>query len=966
MDFFIHKILDNRSFKRLKYDIKKNSFSGDKKMNYLEKLNLVNTYRNEGKYAERIASQITYLDGISKIKNGIYNSKIEEALDYLIAANKKDGVITSSTVAETENLLMELAPVAKSYKQIFISHAHIDMNWMWGYNETVALTIDTFRTILDLMAEYPEFTYGQSQASTYEIIEKYAPEMIDEIKKYIKEGRWEVTACEWVEPDKNMPDGESLTRQILQTKKYLSKLLDVSPDSLDLDFVPDTFGHNLNVPEILSNAGIKYMYHCRGFEGDTNIYRYQSPSGKSTLNVREYGWYNGYIKPNNFEAVPDFCGKNNVDTFLCVFGVGDHGGGPSRRDIERIMEYRNWPFTPDMKFGTMREYFKILENSGVDFPVRNEEINFLLTGCYTTQCRIKMANRIAEARINEVEELSAAASLLTDAKREPDRLDRAWRNILFNHFHDIIPGSGTIETREYALGLFQDCLASVTSYANQSMRTIAKNIDTTSIPFEAPNDVHSEGSGVGFFQDQTNSFRMPAVERGRGPVRALHIFNTTAYDRDEFTEVTLWEYNYDHTNISITDVDGNELDFTILNQGEAYWNHKYTKLLVRVRVAAFGYTTIIIKQDVKNLFIDYDFYTPLQFNNMQPLDDGYINDAPFTLENEFIKAVFDKNTYHIISLTDKQSGKELISEPSGYFRYIDENPHYGMSSWRVGPYMKITDLNKECDVRFIENKNDANYSYVVYEMKFSVSTLKVKISLKKNSRVLEYAVEADWSEVPEKEIKVPQLNFALPVSYKTENPVYDIPYGEIERKPLAHDVPALSFLSISDSQGDGVGIVTDTKYGYRFYDNCGSVNLIRSAYQPDPYPDRGIHNIRIGIMVGKTDDMKHQADVFNHPLPFTPATYHEGILPLEAKAISVDGDVRVSCVKNSENGNGTALRIYDANGKTQTAVIKLAKKAEKAYITDSNESKILAEATITDGSVKVTVPPYSVITVVIE
>ncbi len=935
-------------------------------MNFLEKLNSINAHRKEGKNAERIASQLTYLYEISKIKNGIYDKEIEKGMDFILSKIDNDGVITAKTVSEAEDMLSDLSAVAKSYKQIFVSHAHIDMNWMWGYNETAAVTIDTFRTVLNLMREYPEFTYGQSQAATYEIIEKFAPEMLVEIKKYIKEGRWEVTACEWVEPDKNMPDGESLTRQILQTKKYLSDLLDISPDSLDLDFVPDTFGHNLNVPEILGNAGIKYMYHCRGFDADFNIYRYQSPSGKSTLNLREYGWYNGYIKTSNFEVVPDFCSKNNVNSFLCVYGVGDHGGGPSRRDIERIMEYRSWPLTPDIKFGTIREYFHILESSKTEFPVITDEINFLLTGCYTTQCRIKMANRIAEARMNEAEELSCAASLFAGAKRDPDRLDKAWRNILFNHFHDIIPGSGTIETREYALGLFQESMAFINTYANESMRAIGEKIDTSSIGFEDANDTDSEGAGAGYYQDQERFFRMSAAERGRGPVRAVHIFNTTPYDRDEFTQVLIWDYNYDHTNITVTDSEGNDIEFTVLGQGESYWDHKFTKLLVRAKVKAFGYTTVIIKQSVKKPYIPYDFYTPLEFNRLQPLTDHQINDAPFVLENEYIKAVFDKNTYHLTEFTDKKNNKQLISEPSAYFRYIDENPYYGMTSWRVGPYMNVTDLNSTQNTQFIKGKNDPNYSYIIYKMNFSVSSLQVKISLKKNSPVLEYEVTADWSEVPQEKVKIPQLNFALPVSFETQNAVYDIPYGETERNPLAHDVPALSYMCVPGSDGTGIGIVTDTKYGYRFWNNCGSVTLIRSAYDPDPYPDRGIHRIRIGITAGSRDEIKRQADLFNHPMPYTPATRHGGILPLENSALSLEGNVRVSCVKNSQNGKGTAVRLYDVSGKTQKVKIKPVNPAAKAYITDSNECHILADADITDGAAVVTVPPKSAVTVIIE
>ena len=248
-------------------------------MNFKQKFDAVNRCRSQ-KTGERIASELAYLNSISESRGGIYRDRIEQALDLLLSRIEKDGVITCSAVSEAEDSLSDLAPVAKSLTMLFQAHAHIDMNWKWGYNETAAITTDTFRTVLDIMREYPDMTFMQSQASTYEIVEKFCPEMLPEIKERIKEGRWEVTAAEWVEPDKNMPDGESLTRQILQAKKYLSKLLEIDPESLDLDFVPDTFGHNLNVPEILTDAGIKYLYHCRAHSGP-NIYKYVSPSGKS-------------------------------------------------------------------------------------------------------------------------------------------------------------------------------------------------------------------------------------------------------------------------------------------------------------------------------------------------------------------------------------------------------------------------------------------------------------------------------------------------------------------------------------------------------------------------------------------------------------------------------------------------------------------------------------------------------------
>ena len=927
---------------------------GESKMTYLEKLKKINLQRDKNEFAERICAEITYLDGISKNNSEKYNADIEAAVDYLLASVEENGVITKKTAMEAEEMLIHLSSVAKSYHELFVSHAHIDMNWMWGYNETAAITVDTFRTILDLMREYPGFTFAQSQASTYEIIEKFRPDMLEEIKARIHEGRWEVTATEWVEPDKNIPDGESLTRQILQSKKYLSKLLEIPEESLCVDFVPDTFGHNANIPEVLANAGVKYMYHCRGFEGPM-VYNFVAPSGKRVLNYKEYVWYNGEITTYKFEIVPEFCRQVGVDTYLCVYGVGDHGGGPSRRDIERILKYRSWPLTPDIRFGTFREFFDILAQDN-HYPDVQQELNCIFTGCYTTQSRIKMSNRISEARINEAEVLSAEASVLADAPKDQGVLDAPWRNILFNHFHDILPGSGTVETREYAMGRFQETLASVSTYASRAMYAIAERIDTSGITFDTRKDTVSEGGGTGFYQSQNAGFQFPMADRGRGAVRAIHVFNTTAYDRDEVTEVTVWDYPYDLSLVAIVDANDKPVDFCISESGNGYWGHTYTKIQVRAKVPAFGYTTLILRQKADNGHVVHKL-------PIDPRSDEYINDEPLVLENAHIKAVFEANSLCLVSLTDKETGKELISEPSCYFRYADENPRYGMTSWRVGPYMHTVNLNREYNVKLYETVTDPVLSKLSYELKFGASVIKVSIILKKNSRVLEYALNIDWNEAAVPGEKIPQISFAVPVSYCTTGKGrYDIPYGEVERVALAHDVPALSYLAMDGEEKNCVGIVSDSKYGYRYNDKCGSVTLIRSAYDPDPYPDRGIHTIRLGVMVAPMQDMRRQAQQFNHPMPFVAGTCKTGSLPLESGFLKVQGNVDVSCVKNAEAEDGVVVRVFDRSGTAQTVRLCFLKAVQKAYITDSNE-KVVAETQVCDGTAEFAVDAYATVTV---
>ena len=212
-----------------------------------------------------------------------------------------------------EHELQSYGAEAKQYTLICVGHAHIDMDWQWSYEETVATTIDTFQTMLNLMREFPDFIFLQSQASVYEMIEKYAPDMLDEIRHNVAEGRWEVIAGTWVEHDKNMSGTEAMVRQLLYTRRYLSKLLNIDPLSLDIDFEPDTFGHSAHVPEILSRGGVKYYYHCRGDEYK-RLFRWRAPSGAEVLACCEPNWYLGAIEYDMASFVPSFCRENHTDT----------------------------------------------------------------------------------------------------------------------------------------------------------------------------------------------------------------------------------------------------------------------------------------------------------------------------------------------------------------------------------------------------------------------------------------------------------------------------------------------------------------------------------------------------------------------------------------------------------------------------------------------------------------------------
>ena len=281
-------------------------------------------------WSKRILAQLRYAVELNQTLDGKYDKVLNNIIEFLAAAAEEDGVIAAAAARDAEQMLQPLSKEAKKYQMICAAHAHIDMNWMWRWEETVAIVLDTFRTILSLMDEYDEFTFSQSQASVYRIVEEHDPAMLEEIKKRIREGRWEVTAATWVEADKNLSGGESQARHLLYTRRILSEMLDLNPDSLNLDFEPDTFGHSVNVPEILSKGGIKYYYHCRGYDG-YQLYKWKAPSRKSIIVYREPLWYLGAIEPSMAYYVPQFCSSHNLPAMLKVYGVGNHGESPTRR-----------------------------------------------------------------------------------------------------------------------------------------------------------------------------------------------------------------------------------------------------------------------------------------------------------------------------------------------------------------------------------------------------------------------------------------------------------------------------------------------------------------------------------------------------------------------------------------------------------------------------------------------------------
>jgi len=377
---------------------------------------------------------------------------VEEALNILSPEDIKernwDKVLED--IKKAEVILEPFRVYAKKFKVHLIGHSHIDMNWLWTYDDTVNTCLRDFETVNKLMDKYPDLTFSQSQAHIYKIVEDHNPELFEKIKGKVKEGRWDITASSWVEGDINMADGEGLIRQILYSNKYISERFRVKPE---IFWSPDTFGHPETIPSILASAGLKYYYFMRCGKG-IPLLRWKGKDGGELIAFNSI--YNNRISPETIiPLLIDYYKRYKIHNFLFVYGVGDHGGGPTEADIKRKKQMDEKPVFPTLEFSTTHRYFRNVEKHKNKLPVITGELNTIFEGCYTTHSDIKKANREGETLLLSLEAVLAMASI-KGIKPDEKKLEELWQTVLFNQFHDILDGSAIHSSYDFSDKLYEE------------------------------------------------------------------------------------------------------------------------------------------------------------------------------------------------------------------------------------------------------------------------------------------------------------------------------------------------------------------------------------------------------------------------------------------------------------------------------------------------------------------------------
>ena len=336
-------------------------------------------------------------------------------------------------------------------------HAHLDLAWLWPVEETRRKARRTFHTVVRLLENYPELTFNQSSAQFYAFIEEDDPELLDAIRRRVDDGRWEPLGGMWVEPDLNMPCGESIARQLLYGQRYFrSTFGHTSP----VCWLPDCFGFSPALPQLLSLAGIDSFFTHKMNWSESNpfphdLYWWEGLDGSKVLahgfNNPDMG-YNGRLGPVALAGTwRNFRGKQFHPETLLTIGYGDGAGGPTAEMLERHRELRSFPELPSPHFGRVDDYYAEVRSGLGDtrLPEWSGELYLEFhRGTLTSQGRIKRLHRLAERNLLAAETIAALRALLGGPA--PENLEDRWRMFLRNEFHDILPGSSVREVNETA------------------------------------------------------------------------------------------------------------------------------------------------------------------------------------------------------------------------------------------------------------------------------------------------------------------------------------------------------------------------------------------------------------------------------------------------------------------------------------------------------------------------------------
>jgi alpha-mannosidase len=839
--------------------------------------------------------------------------------------------------------LERLRPALQQAEMVLNGQSHIDAAYRWPWTEGVDVVHRTFGTALQLMDEYPTYTFTQSSAVFNAWMADKYPIIDDEIRQRIKEGRWEIVGGMWVEGDFNLPDGESIVRQLLIGKRWYQQHYGVD---VRIGWNPDSFGFSWQLPQIYKKAGVDFFVTHKLAWSETNklpfhLFWWESPDGSRILTY----------------FPPDFAATNLSITRLAnvysvahteapglhevmdLYGVGDHGGGPTRNLLDQGLQWMEpEKVAPKMRFGTALSFFSEIEpkiasqsptwnyqtlingkpdlsapsDGEISIPTWKDELYLEYhRGTYTTQALEKRNLREGEEWMLNAEKTASLAWLAGDVYPSA-RLNEDWKKVLFNGFHDLAAGSGVATIYRDAANDFQQVRWSTDQVESKALRSIVRSIDT------------HVSAGV------------PIV-----------VFNPLSWERSGPVRLEMQMPSVSASGVTVLDEKDHIVPSEILSEDEK--THTYRLLVYPSGVPSLGYKVLHVVPGTRA------FASGLKVNG-------------FTLENAKLRLVIDPRTGCITSLYDKRSSFETLAPGACGNQLVafQDNPK-AWDAWNIdADFEKVSWKLDEVDSARVIEKGPFR-AVVRITRTWQSSKFSEDIILYANADYVDVVHDIDWHE------NHVLLKAAFPLAATSPFATFEIPYGTIERPTTRNnswdsakfEVPAIRFADLGDGH-HGFSLINEAKYGYDAKGNTLRLSLLRSPLAPDPDADRGLNHFSYALYP-HTGDWKQALTIrrgyeYNYRLQAMQVDPHTGALPSSYSFVSTDAEnVILTTMKKAEDNDSLILRFYDWSGKDSTVHWHIPSGATAATVVNLMEQPQGAPLPITGGSnFSVSVHPFEI------
>ncbi len=814
-----------------------------------------------------------------------------------------------------------------------LGHTHIDVAWKWPLRQTREKAVRSFSTVLYLMKRYPEYRFFLSQPQLYEYVKEEAPEIFAQVKERVKEGRWEADGAMWLESDSNLTSGESLIRQILYGKKFFKEELGV--DDQEILWLPDAFGFLGALPQIMKRSGIRYFLTTKMGWNDAD----QQPDDTFLWEGIDGSRVTGlYITTKNYETYPErfekpvrevtYNGRQNAsqtmgtwqnyrnkelnDAVLTIYGYGDGGGGPTEGMLEesRRLAY-GIPGVPKVKLSGLKEYLQVLDQN-----LQNKKLNTWYgdlyleyhRGTFSSIAKNKKNNRVCENKNQQAEWLAALSWWMNKKNKNANKnaypketLDKAWKLLLLNQFHDILPGSAIGEVYEQSDIDYAKIKAMDEEIIRQALTELAELSEASKATIRAEKSASNAGITVwnplGFAAEQVIALDAQA-------------------QKDYGIEVSSSDENFDENVPSFTNASSAQR----MNDGT---------LLLTALLPAKGSVRLTKKNASEQTTNDVQITDNAQIINsaeattserakIQSSAKFILRDAQ-TLETPWYIVFWDE-LGQITSLYDREAERELIEAGTvGNELVVYEDIPKDYDAWNVESYYtrkhwKMT-VAQPCQLTESGDVCAVLHTTFFYQS----STIEQDIVFFAHTRRIDFKTKMDWHE--EQQLVKAEFHFDV----MTRTAACEIPYGVIERpthkntswQRAQFEVCAHRFVDLSEP-GYGVALLNDGRYGYSIEDSSIGLTLLTSGIFPFSDADKGVHELTYALMPHMGDwrraKIVQEAGLLNEK-PILSALKPDAASSESYSMCEVLApNVIVTSVKRSEDESGLIVRMYESSG----------------------------------------------------